>query len=297
MKDDKDVETDICQLVETSSTPMRRQASQSAFSSMEAFEASQRMAIALSKSSLVPDIYQGNVPNCLLALEMSQRLEINPLMVMQNMYIVHKKPSWSSQFMIACVNESGLFSSLRYDITGKENTDDWGCVAWAIEKSTGERLESARVTIKMAKSENWYDKAGSKWKTMPALMMRYRSATFFARTYCPQLTMGFSTKEELIDIGDARVVGEESQGISKAAVGLVEKAAAAVVKTSKKVKADAKADPEYNSRLEWIMKGILIDHVKVDAVLEKHGYATPEDAAKDAANYAKIQSAITAAIQ
>ena len=51
----------------------------------------------------------------------------------------------------------------------------------------------------MAKAEGWIDKNGSKWKTMPQIMLRYRAASFFARMNCPELTLGYFTKEEVID--------------------------------------------------------------------------------------------------
>lgn len=186
---------------------MRRH--ETAFSSMEAFENAQRMATALSKSDLVPKEYKENLPNCILALEMSQRIGMNPLMIMQNMYIVHGKPSWSGQFMVACINGSGNFSPLRYELSGKEGADSRTCIAWAYDKASGDRLESTPVSIKMAKDEGWYQKNGSKWKTMPELMLRYRSATFFGRTYCPELTMGMQTTDEIKDIGEATVVEDD----------------------------------------------------------------------------------------
>jgi hypothetical protein len=116
---------------------------------------------------------------------------------MQNLYIVHGRPAWSSQFLISCINASGKFSPLRYTMTG--DGDARGCVAWAVDAS-GERLESPEITIGMAKAEGWYDKKGSKWQTMPDLMLRYRSATLFARLYCPELTMGMKADDEIIDI-------------------------------------------------------------------------------------------------
>ena len=121
------------------------------------------------------------------------------MMVMQNLYIVHGKPAWSSTFLIACINASRKFTPLRYRMTGEKGTDTYGCVAWAIDRD-GEKLESPEVTIGMAKAEGWYGKTGSKWKTMPELMLRYRAATFFARTYVPELTMGIQTQDEIIDI-------------------------------------------------------------------------------------------------
>src|SRR5690606_41650747 len=59
------------------------------------------------------------------------------------------------------------------------------CTAWAIEARTGERLESAEISMEMAVKEGWYQKNGSKWQTMPEQMLRYRAASFFGRIYAP----------------------------------------------------------------------------------------------------------------
>ena len=175
----------------------------SAFGSIQGFEAAQRMAKALCSSSIVPENYRGeqNLGNCVIALEISNRIGANVLAVCQNLYLVHGKPGWSSQFLISCVNASRKFTPLRYRMTGEKGKDSWGCIAWATDK-TGEVLESPEVTIEMAKAEGWYSKNGSKWKTMPELMLRYRTATLFARLYAPELTMGIQTTEELGDIID-----------------------------------------------------------------------------------------------
>jgi hypothetical protein len=91
---------------------------------------------------------------------------------------------------------------LRYKSVGNDNDDTHGVIAWAKDGS-GEVLESTPVTIAMAKAEGWHGKNGSKWKTMPEQMLRYRAATFFARAYCPEITLGMRTQEEIIDITPA----------------------------------------------------------------------------------------------
>ncbi len=181
----------------------------SVFGSEAGFVAGQRMAKMLSSSSLVPDAYRGEagLPNAIIAVDMAQRMGANPLMVMQNLYIVHGRPAWSSQFLIACLNACGRFSPLRYIIDG--TGDDYGCRAVANDRA-GNLLEGPRVSIAMAKAEGWMSKAGSKWKTLPELMLRYRSATFFARTYGPELTMGIPTSDEVIDIDGANPVAPQS---------------------------------------------------------------------------------------
>lgn len=175
----------------------------SAFGNISNFEDAQRMAKALCSSAIVPDTYRGdqNLGSCVIALEISNRIGASVLAVMQNLYVIHGKPGWSSQFLISCVNASRKFSPLRYKMTGNKADDSWGCIAWATDK-TGEALESPEVTIGMAKAEGWYQKNGSKWKTMPELMLRYRTATLFARLYAPELTMGIQTADEIQDIVD-----------------------------------------------------------------------------------------------
>lgn len=181
------------------------------FGNSQSFELAQRAAKLLSQSSLVPKEYQGNLPNCVIALNMASRMNADPFMVMQNLYIVHGKPSWSSQFLISTFNASGRFSALRYEWVGEEGKDSWGCRAWAVEKTTGEKLTGSSVTIGLAKKEGWYSKNGSKWQTMPQQMLMYRAAAWFIRAYAPELAMGMHTEDEIIDIeqGDYRVISNE----------------------------------------------------------------------------------------
>lgn len=202
------------------------------------FEVMQRMAKMYTESTIIPEAYKGNIGNCVIALDMATRMGANPLMVMQNLYVVNGNPSWSSKFLIATINMSGKYSSLRYrkrnlgkvgkvkyndiewktDPTGKSRKtivvkefdgteiDNIECVAYATELSTGEILESDPITIDTAIKEGWYTKSGSKWVTMPSLMLTYRAAAFWQRMYCPEISMGFITKEEADDIQDAEYV-------------------------------------------------------------------------------------------
>ena len=82
------------------------------------------------------------------------------------------------------------------------DVDNIECIAYATELSTGETLESDPITIETAIKEGWYTKTGSKWVTMPSLMLTYRAAAFWQRMYCPEISMGFLTKEEADDIQD-----------------------------------------------------------------------------------------------
>lgn len=191
------------------------------------FDTMQRIAKPYAESDIVPKQYQGKIGNCVIACDLASRMNLPVLAVMQNLYIVNGTPGWSSKFLVATVNNCGRFTALRYrkrnlgplgkvkynstewvndngqrrktivvreyDATG---IDNWECVAYATERATNEVLESDAVTIEMAIKEGWYTKDGSKWVTMPQLMLSYRAAAFWQRIYAPEISMGFRTVEE-----------------------------------------------------------------------------------------------------
>jgi hypothetical protein len=160
----------------------------------------QRKATVYAKSSLVPKEYQNNIGNVLIATNMAHRMNADILAVMQNLYVVHGKPGWSAQFLIATFNSCGRFAAIKYRFSGTEGTDSWGCVAHSKELATNELIEGTKVTMEMAKKEGWISKNGSKWQSMPEQMLRYRAATFLIRATAPEIAMGIMTREEIVDI-------------------------------------------------------------------------------------------------
>lgn len=169
---------------------------------LQRFQTNQRMGQMYATSTLVPDTYKGNLANCAIAVDVALRMGANALMVMQNLYMVHGFPSWSSKFLIATINTCGRFQPLRYECNDKAG-DDYGyrCYTYDINDTDHkERLEGPWVTWAMVKAEGWNKKAGSKWLTMPEQMFRYRAAAFWQRLYAPEISMGFNTVEESQDI-------------------------------------------------------------------------------------------------
>jgi len=214
------------------------------FGSLQSFELMQRAARMLSSSTLVPAQYRAQkeikdygkvvgyeenpsaIPNCVIALNMSQRLGADVLMVMQNLYIVEGRPSWSAQFVAASINASGRFTPLRFELSEPGQTEEvtynsvsWvkgekqtkaqtikvthrTCYAWAIDKVTGDKITGPVVSMQMAIDEGWITKNGSKWQTMPEVMLHYRATSFFGKLHAPDLLMGLQTAEELLDVID-----------------------------------------------------------------------------------------------
>ncbi len=199
------------------------------------FETMQRVCKMFASSELVPDMYKASdknpiekaISNCMIAIEISQRIGASPLMVMQNMVPIYGKPSWSSKFLVATVNTCGRFNPLQYRFTEKgmlgmvEYTDyewqggrkvavqkqfdgkkimDIECIAYTSAKGSDQVLESSPVSIRLSIQEGWYTKNGSKWQTMTKQMLMYRAASFWTSAYAPELSMGMRTVEEQQDI-------------------------------------------------------------------------------------------------
>lgn len=163
-----------------------------------AFELVQRHAKMLASSTLVPKDFQGNMANCAIGLNIAKRLGADPFMVIQNIDIIHGRPSFRATFLIAMVNASGRFTPLQFRMGGDGATRS--CTAHCKTKDSGEVIEGPEITMAMAKAEGWSTKSGSKWVTMPELMLRYRAAAFFARIYAPDITLGMHTSEERYDM-------------------------------------------------------------------------------------------------
>jgi len=170
----------------------------SLFLDVNRFEFAQRVATMLSKSTMVPDHFRNNIGNCMIALNLAERFMADPFMVMQTVYIVHGKPGLEGKLVIALVNQCGKFSPLQYEFTRDKDGKATACTAYATHKETDEKLEQT-VTWDMVHAEGWDAKKGSKWLTMPELMFQYRSATFFARVYCPEVILGMQTTDEIFD--------------------------------------------------------------------------------------------------
>lgn len=192
------------------------------FESIDGFEAAKKMASTLSGSSLVPEMYRravakernGNVEwienpegpaNCLIALELAHRLRVSVLVVMQQVDMIHGRPSLRGTFLIALINASGEFTPVAFECNGLQG-DAYGYRMRVRRLSDGFDCAGPWITWAMVNGEGWKGKKGSKWITMPELMFRYRAAAFWSRLYASHITLGLSESNEAEEIRDARAI-------------------------------------------------------------------------------------------
>lgn len=166
-----------------------------ALQNSKSFKEAYKMADFLSKSSLIPEKFQGKASDILLALGLAARLKVSLIEVLNGINIIKGQPTFSAQFAITLANTRGPFvGSISYIVEGEGPS--LKVTAKATLKTGGE--ESATVSMEMARAEGWTK--NPKYQTMPEHMLKLRAATFLIREVCPEVLAGYMTVGEAVDI-------------------------------------------------------------------------------------------------
>lgn len=211
-----DVKTELAVAENNEITEQSVKTGQLDYMSGDALNKAYRNAKVLASSSLVPQDYHDHPENVLLAMDMASRTGFSLMQIMQNLYVVRGRPSWSGSFCMNAIKACGKYDQVKYVMVGNDPSDrNYGCYVSAVDKSTGETVHGVTITWDTVKAEGWDSKPGSKWKTMPELMFKYRAAAFFARTECPEVLQGVRDEYETRDI-----YGYEEQRTQKVKITL-----------------------------------------------------------------------------
>lgn len=178
----------------------------------EVMEKAYRFSQIMAKSDIIPAHYRGKPENVFVAIQTAYRMNLDPMLVMQNTFVVSGKLGMNSAFAIALANSSGLFEGgIRYKIIGEGK--DLRVTAYAILKATKEEI-SYEIGMSEAIAENWTK--NPKYRTLPELMLRYRAATLLIRTHVPEVINGMHMVEEIEDISASKqMVSQQETAISK----------------------------------------------------------------------------------
>ncbi|WP_107770850.1 hypothetical protein [Campylobacter concisus] len=166
------------------------------------FELEQRKAKAFVATDFFPTHLRkgnetANIGTAIIVFDLAQRMNIGALEVAQSIYIIHGKPSFETKFLVARLNSSGLLKGRLQTIVSPDGNS---AHCEAIDAQTGQLLKGTTITMEMARREGWLSKNGSKWQTMPELMMKYRAQSFFINEFFPEVKYGLKTSDEVGDI-------------------------------------------------------------------------------------------------
>lgn len=157
-----------------------------------------KIATQLAKSDIIPDNYKNKPQNVIVAMNIADKMQLDPFTVMQNMALIRGKMAWSGSFCRTLIERSGKFTSLELNYIGEKGKDSYGCYLSATRLSDGKKIDGPVVTMGMAKAEKWT--SNSKWLTLTDLMLAYRCQSYFCRLHCPEAMSGIYTAEEIEDI-------------------------------------------------------------------------------------------------
>lgn len=162
------------------------------------FDQLYRVGKMLASSVLFPQHLREGTPeqaaaNGALVMNMAMRLNEDPLTIAQQIYFVGGKPGWSTSYLISKANQHGVFENpIDWRIQGEG--DSLSVTAFAKLAQTKKEV-SFTCDMAMARAENWVK--NPKYKSMPELMLRYRSAAALIRLYCPEVMVGVPAQIEV----------------------------------------------------------------------------------------------------
>lgn len=166
------------------------------FADAQTFAHAQRVANAFAASGLVPAAYAEKPAACLIALDLASRLDVAPLTVMQNTFVVGGRPGFSVEFLTALTIQRGKFKEpITYTTAGNVADGSLEVTAHTV-LSNGVKV-SAKVTLAEARADGWAKNA--KYNSIPERMLTKRAAGYLIGLYAPDVKLGLPTVEELHD--------------------------------------------------------------------------------------------------
>lgn len=145
----------------------------------------------LAASGLIPQAYQRNPPNVLVAVEKGEALGLHPMVALEEINVIHGRTSMSATLMMSLaraaghtVRASGDAQAATCTIKRKDDPDFEHKVTWDQAKAQQNQL--------------W---GKGHWQKNPELMLKYRAISECVRMACPEVLAGVKyTPEEVVEI-------------------------------------------------------------------------------------------------
>lgn len=157
------------------------------------FEQLQRVAKLMAGSTLVPLHLQQKVSDCFLVAAQAFRWGMDPFSVAQHTFVLSSKLGYEGKLIAALINASGrIETNLAPTYTGTKGTPQRGVIITGRIK--GERADrTVDGTVADWKTQN------AKWTEIPDQMLVYRGAREWARRHMPEVMLGITADEELVE--------------------------------------------------------------------------------------------------
>jgi len=166
------------------------------------FESAMQIAVALAKSSMVPNAYRGKPEDVFAAMEMGSRLGFGPMQSVQNISNINGRPSVFGDGFMAVIRGFPDFAGCDEDNAAKAEKQGFGRCKLRRRMTDGSIQEvEETVTVEMAKKAGWWGKQGP-WSSTPGRMLQWRARSWAGRGLFPDRLCGLTSAEEAADIVD-----------------------------------------------------------------------------------------------
>ncbi len=196
------------------------------------FEQLQRVAKMMAQANLVPAHLRGGpdkVADCFLVAAQAFRWRMDPFSVAQHTFVTSGKLGYEGKLIAGLINASGrLETNLKPVYSGTvAGNDRKVTIVGRIRGEAEDRVIDG--TVGQWKTSN------EKWQTMPDQMLFYRGAREWARRHMPEVMLGISADEEIIEttaIEAPRTLAQLTEKLHAAAQGGADPETRALATTS-----------------------------------------------------------------
>lgn len=167
-----------------------------------------------SKSKLVPEHFRGDAASCYVAITMALSRGEDPIMFMQNVFMVGGTPGFKAEYLIARCRQRGL--DLRWkvetllptEVTVPQHTTQKVTLPAAQQPNVritcyvhGDDDPDRRVSLESSDAirAGWYRNGSGQYHHSLPRMLRWRTATWWVSLFAAELKHGLSVVEELED--------------------------------------------------------------------------------------------------
>lgn len=168
-----------------------------------ALDAAYRLAQSLCKTAFAPKDYRGKPQDGAVAILFGQKLGLDAVQSLQNVIVIHGKPSLEARTMRAVLLAHG------HKVWTVENTAERAVVRGQRADSDSEdQIEESVWDMERVRRAG-YDKRNDKYKTEPTNMLYARALAETCRKTAPELLLGIDyDPNELRDIGAVQATSE-----------------------------------------------------------------------------------------
>lgn len=166
------------------------------------YKEAEALALALSKSSIIPKELQGNPANCLIGILFVRELGLGVMQGLQNVMVVNGRPSLWGDAVMARVMASDVYGTSKDEWDEKEG----GRSTFTVYRKGQESPVVRTFSMDDAKRAGLTEKPGP-WKQYPKRMCFQRARAWALRDAFPDVLKGLRIAEEEYDLNLVKGAG------------------------------------------------------------------------------------------